>query len=89
MKTYWAKVPRYVTPDNVNVLRRKPSGKASQVCYANERTSLGKGSQHMFHTMILYVMFYYGFLARCINMYMQLNEIVHMYTVIAGLHMML
>jgi hypothetical protein len=32
---------------------------------------------------------YYGFNARCINMYMSLNGIEHMYTVTARLHWMI
>jgi hypothetical protein len=38
--------------------------------------------------MLLYVIFHYGFPARCINMYMRLNGTMHMYAVTAGLHMM-
>jgi hypothetical protein len=40
--------------------------KVSQVYHANERTTLGKGSQHMIRMMMKYVTFEYRFTTRCV-----------------------
>jgi hypothetical protein len=45
-----------------------------------------KGKDDM---MIMCDMFYYGFHYRCINMYMCLNGIEHMYIVTARMHRMI
>jgi hypothetical protein len=63
--------------------------KVSQVYHANERTTLGKGSQHMIRMMMKYVTFEYRFTTRCVcvcvYIYIQVNGTMHMYIVTDGI----